>query len=133
MIVHYVYQDPRGYGYNKKMSYKVPKIGTKTDKGKWLNAFINWFFVPHKDHDYHWKTAKNKIDLKTTVFNINNNKAALVGFFKNLKKLKQTLHYRSPLGSKHSADQQLRCNYRLVIYLYPCHLLQFYLEYQTHH
>ena len=89
MIVHYVYQDPRGYGYNKNMSYKVPKIGTKTDKGKWLNAFIKWFFVPHKDHDYHWKTAKNKISLKTTVFNINNNKGALVGFFKNLKKLKQ--------------------------------------------
>ena len=67
MIVHYVNQDPRGYGYNKNMSYKIPKIGTKTDKGKWLNAFIK-FFVPHKDHDYHWKTAKNKISFKDYCF-----------------------------------------------------------------
>ena len=88
MIVHYVNQDFRGYGYNKDMSYKVPKISTKTDKGKWLNAFINKFFVAG-NNNYHFKSAKNYIKLKTTHFNINNNKMALVGFFKNLKKLKQ--------------------------------------------
>ena len=88
MIVHFVYQDPRGYGYNKDMSYKVPKIGTKTDKGKWLNAFINKFFVAG-NNNYHFQSAKNYIKLKTTHFNINNNKYALVNFFKNLKKLKQ--------------------------------------------
>ena len=88
MIVHYVNQDPRGYGYNKDMSYKVPKIGTKTDKVKWLNDFINKFFVAG-NNNYHFKSAKNYIKLKTTHFNINNNKMALVGFFKNLKKLKQ--------------------------------------------
>ena len=70
------------------MSYKVPKISNKTDKGKWLNAFINKFFVPG-NNKYYLKSAKNYIKLKTTHFNINNNKMALVGFFKNLKKLKQ--------------------------------------------
>jgi hypothetical protein len=89
MIVHFVKKDLSTRWCKKELSYKVPKISNKTDKGKWLNAFVKWFFVPHKDHDYHWKTAKNKITLKTTVFNINNNKGALVGFFKNLKKLKQ--------------------------------------------
>lgn len=88
MIVHFVKQDPRGYGYNKDMSYKIPKIGIKTDKGKWLNAFINKFFVAG-NNNYHFQSAKNYIKLKTTHFNINNNKGALVGFFKNLKKLKQ--------------------------------------------
>ena len=93
MIVYWYEKSKNIYStyWNKKLTYKykVPKISTKTDKGKWLNDFVKWFFVPHKDHDYHWKTAKNKITLKTTVFNINNNKGALVGFFKNLKKLKQ--------------------------------------------
>ena len=80
MIVHFVNQDPRGYGYNKDMSYKVPKISTKTDKGKWLNAFINKFFVGG-NNNYHFKSAKNYIKLKTTHFNINNNKMALDIFF----------------------------------------------------
>ena len=76
--------------YNKSLTYKykVPKIGTKTDKGKWLNAFIQKFFVVG-NHDYKFSSAKNYIKLKTTHFNINNNKGVLVGFFKNLKKLKQ--------------------------------------------
>ena len=99
MIVNYVYQDPRGYGYNKKMSYKVPKIGTRTDKGKWLNAFINKFFVGG-NNNYHFKSAKNYIKLKTTHFNINNNKMALVGFFKNLKKLKQHHFEREVFNSQ---------------------------------
>ena len=85
MIVDYVYQDPRGYGYNKKMKYKVPKIGTKTDKGKWLNAFANKFFK--KDHDYKYK-GKIHIKLKNTYFKMNNKPGVLVQWFKNLKKLK---------------------------------------------
>jgi len=76
--------------WNKKLTYKykVPKISNKTDKGKWLNAFVNKFFVAG-NNDYHFKSAKNYIKLKTTHFNIVNNKGVLVSFFKNLKKLKQ--------------------------------------------
>ena len=86
MIVNYVYQDPRGYGYNKKMSYKVPKIGTKTDKGKWLNAFIQKFFTGSHNYDY---VGKIHVKLKTTNFKINNDLSVMVAWFKNLKKLKQ--------------------------------------------
>ena len=84
----------RGFKYGRilhtsiPMKYKVPKIGTATDKGKWLNAFIKKFFVVG-NHDYSFPTTKNYIKLKTTHFNIVNTKDALVGFFKNLKKLKQ--------------------------------------------
>ena len=89
MIVHFVLQtDPYRTWKKKNVSYKVPKISNKTDKGKWLNAYINKFFVAG-NNNYHLKSAKNYIKLKTTHFNINNNKMALVGFFKNLKKLKQ--------------------------------------------
>ena|SRR6056300_1758693 len=90
MIVHFVQQTDLPYRpwKKKQMSYKVPKISTKTDKGKWLNAYINKFFVGG-NNNYHFKSAKNYIKLKTTDFNIVNTKAALVGFFKNLKKLKQ--------------------------------------------
>ena len=72
----------------KNKEYKVPAISNKTDKGKWLNAFVNKFFVAG-NNNYHFKSAKNYIKLKTTHFNIVNTKDALVGFFKNLKKLKQ--------------------------------------------
>ena len=34
------YQD----GYKNK-EYKLPKIGIKTDKGKWLNAFVKKFLT----------------------------------------------------------------------------------------
>ena len=89
-IVHFVLQTDLPYRpwKKKEMSYKVPKISNKTDKGKWLNAFVNQFFVPG-NNKYYLKSAKNYIKLKTTNFNIVNTKAALVGFFKNLKKLKQ--------------------------------------------
>ena len=89
MIVKYIFQPIPSKPYLRKlMSYKVPKISNKTDKGKWLNAYVNKFFVAG-NNNYHFKSAKNYIKLKTTHFNINNNKMALVGFFKNLKKLKQ--------------------------------------------
>ncbi len=89
MIVKYKKNLSTGYSnWKKDTEYKVPKIGTKTDKGKWLNAYINKFFVAG-NNNYHFKSAKNYIKLKTTHFNIANTKDALVGFFKNLKKLKQ--------------------------------------------
>ena len=92
MIVYWYEKSKNIYSkyWNKKLTYKykVPKISNKTDKGKWLNAFINKFFVAG-NNNYHFKSAKNYIKLKTTHFNIVNTKAALVGFFKNLKKLKQ--------------------------------------------
>ena len=89
MIVKYILQTHPWKPYLRKLvSYKVPKLSTKTDKGKWLNAFVNKFFVAG-NNNYHFKSAKNYIKLKTTHFNIVNTKAALVGFFKNLKKLKQ--------------------------------------------
>jgi len=68
--------------------YKVPKISNKTPKGKWLNDFVKKYFVVG-NHDYRKTAALNFIKLKTTQFKIKNNKNALVGFFKNLKKLKQ--------------------------------------------
>ena len=86
--------------------YKVPKIGTKTDKGKWLNAFINKFFVVG-NHNYRFTTAKNYIHLQTTHFNINNNKNALVGFFKNLKKLKAH-HFENQVFSSYIVYQSIK-------------------------
>ena len=92
MIVNYKTKPDKRFvpwnTFTKEMKYKVPKISNKTDKGKWLNAFIKKFFVAG-NNNYHFQSAKNYIKLKTTHFNINNNKYALVNFFKNLKKLKQ--------------------------------------------
>ena len=66
--------------------YKIPKISNKTDKGKWLNAYANTFLKGAWIFDGQLK--KLKIKLKTTQFQINNNAAVVVQFFKNLKKLK---------------------------------------------
>jgi hypothetical protein len=77
--------------YDKWKEYKVPALSNKTDKGKWLNAYVNRFFRgcchPHPS-TYNY-VGKIHLKLKTTTFTMNNNLAGLVGFFKNLKKLKQ--------------------------------------------
>ena len=72
--------------YTFEKSYKIPKLSNKTDKGKWLNAYANTFFKGAWIFDGQLK--KLKIKLKTTQFQINNNAAVVVQFFKNLKKLK---------------------------------------------
>ena len=99
----------RGYGYGrvqavgKPMKYKVPKIGTSSDKGKWLNGFVKKFFVVG-NHNYSFSTAKNHMHLQTTQFNIVNTKDALVGFFKNLKKLKAH-HFENQVFSSYIVYQ----------------------------
>jgi len=70
----------------KNKEYKVPAISNKTDKGKWLNAYVKKFFTG--THNYNL-VGKIHLKLKTTSFTMNNNLVGLVGFFKNLKKLKQ--------------------------------------------
>ena len=71
---------------SKNKEYKVPAISNKTDKGKWLNAYVKKFFTG--THNYNF-VGKIHLKLKTTTFTMNNNLVGLVGFFKNLKKLKQ--------------------------------------------
>ena len=39
--------DPNNF-LEHEYRYKLPKIGMKTDKGKWLNAFANKFFKNYK-------------------------------------------------------------------------------------
>ena len=102
----------KGYGMgltqfaDKPMKYKVPKISNKTEKGKWLNGFVKKFFVAG-NHSYRFTTAKNYIHLKTTHFNINNTKAAIVGFFKNLKKLKQH-HFENQVFSSYMVYEPVK-------------------------
>ena len=72
-------------GYKAKDLYCVPKLSTKTDKGRWLNAFAKLFFGDK--HNYNLD-GKNVIKLKNAKFRINNDLNVMVGFFKNLKKLK---------------------------------------------
>ena len=81
LVVHY--QD----GWKNK-EYKVPAISNKTDKGKWLNNYVKKFFDVDSQHDFNF-VGKIHLKLKTTTFTMNNNMAGLIGFFKNLKKLKQ--------------------------------------------
>ena len=75
------YQD----GYKNK-EYKLPKIGIKTDKGKWLNAFVKKFLTGSHNYDY---VGKIHLKLKTTTYKMNNDLSVMVAWFKNLKKLKQ--------------------------------------------
>lgn len=87
MIVKYEKNLSTGYSNCKKdLEYKVPKIGTKTDKGKWLNAFVSKFFT--RSHNYNF-VGKIHVKLKTTQFKMNNDLSVMVAWFKNLKKLKQ--------------------------------------------
>lgn len=87
MIIKYQKNLSTGYSnWKKDLEYKVPKIGTKTDKGKWLNAFIQKFFTGSHNYDY---VGKIHVKLKTTNFKINNDLSVMVAWFKNLKKLKQ--------------------------------------------
>ena len=87
-IVHFVLQTDLPYRpwKKKEMSYKVPKISNKTDKGKWLNAFVNKFFTG--SHNYIF-VGKIHLKLKTTTYKMNNDLSVMVAWFKNLKKLKQ--------------------------------------------
>ena len=71
--------------YKAKDLYCVPQLSTKTDKGRWLNAFAKLFFGDK--HNYNLD-GKNVIKLKNAKFRINNDLNVMVGFFKNLKKLK---------------------------------------------
>tara|TARA_R100000742_G_C4172812_1_gene10506 strand:- start:49 stop:420 length:372 start_codon:yes stop_codon:yes gene_type:complete len=81
----------------KNKEYKVPAISNKTDKGKWLNAYVKKFF----SGDYNMLFVGTiKMKLKTTHFNIKNNPKALIGFFKNLKKLKQH-HFEGEVFNSH--------------------------------
>lgn len=66
--------------------YKVPTISNKTDKGKWLNAYVNKFFTG--SHNYEFK-GKIHIKLKNAYFKVNNDLTVMINWFKNLKKLKQ--------------------------------------------
>ena len=55
-----------------------------SNKKKFFDDAFNWFavFVPSKDDD------KIQFQLQTCHYNINNNRAAILGLLKNLKKLK---------------------------------------------
>ena len=55
-----------------------------SNKKKFFDDAFNWFavFVPSKDDD------KIQFKLQTCHYNINNNRAAILGLLKNLKKLK---------------------------------------------
>ena len=87
MIVKYQKNLSTGYSnWKKDLEYKVPKISNKTDKGKWLNAFVNKFFIG--SHNYNF-VGKIHVKLKTTQFKMNNDLSVMVAWFKNLKKLKQ--------------------------------------------
>ena len=69
-------------------------------------CFVKKFFVAG-NHNYRFSTAKNYIHLQTTHFNINNTKAALVGFFKNLKKLKAH-HFENQVFSSYIVYQPVK-------------------------
>ena len=75
------YQD----GYKNK-EYKLPKIGVKTDKGKWLNAFAKTILTG--THNYNF-VGKLHVKLKTTQFKMNKDLSVIVAWFKKLKKLIQ--------------------------------------------
>ena len=49
----------------KNKEYKVPAISNKTDKGKWLNAYVKKFFTG--THNYNF-VGKIHLKLKTTSF-----------------------------------------------------------------
>ena len=84
MIVNY--EAKSRFGYQQSKEYKVPVISNKTDKGKWLNAYINKFFTG--SHNYFQK-GKVHVKLKNACFKVNNDLSVMVLWFKNLKKLKQ--------------------------------------------
>ena len=87
MIVKFQKNLSTGYSnWKKDLEYKVPKISNKTDKGKWLNAFVNKFFTG--SHNYNF-VGKIHLKLKTTTYKMNNDLSVMVAWFKNLKKLKQ--------------------------------------------
>ena len=87
MIIKFQKNLSTGYSnWKKDLEYKVPKISNKTDKGKWLNACVKKFFTG--THNYNF-VGKIHLKLKTTQFTMNNDLSVMVGFFKNLKKLKQ--------------------------------------------
>ena len=98
MIIKYQKNLSTGYSnWKKDLEYKVPKIGTKTDKGKWLNAFIQKFFTGSHNYDY---VGKIHVKLKTTQFKMNNDLSVMVAWFKNLKKLKQDQFVGEVFNSK---------------------------------
>lgn len=84
MIVNY--ETDSKYGYVQFKEYKVPAISNKTDKGKWLNAYVNKFFTG--SHNYNFK-GKVHVKLKNAYFKVNNDLSVMVLWFKNLKKLKK--------------------------------------------
>jgi len=70
---------------NKGKAYFTFKPLTgASNKKKFFDDAFNWFavFVPSKDND------KIQFKLQTCHYNINNNRAAILGLLKNLKKLK---------------------------------------------
>ena len=70
---------------NKGKAYFTFKPLTgASNKKKFFDDAFNWFavFVPSKDDD------KIQFKLQTCHYNINNNRAAILGLLKNLKKLK---------------------------------------------
>jgi len=87
MIIKFQKNLNTGYSnYKKDCEYKIPKISIKTDKGKWLNAFVKKFLTG--SHNYNF-VGKIHVKLKTTQFKMNNDLSVMVAWFKNLKKLKQ--------------------------------------------
>jgi len=87
MIIKFQKNLNTGYSnYKKDCEYKIPKIGIKTDKGKWLNAFVKKFLTGSHNYDY---VGKIHLKLKTTTYKMNNDLSVMVAWFKNLKKLKQ--------------------------------------------
>ena len=70
---------------NKGKAYFTFKPLTgASNKKKFFDDAFNWFavFMPSKDND------KIQFKLQTCHYNINNNRAAILGLLKNLKKLK---------------------------------------------
>ena len=69
----------RGKGY-----YTFKPLTGKSNKKKFFDDAFNWFsvYIPGRDID------KIKFKLQSCHYNINNNRAAILGFFKNLKRLK---------------------------------------------
>ena len=70
---------------NKGKAYFTFKPLTgASNKKKFFDDAFNWFavFVPSKDDD------KIQFQLQTCHYNINNNRTAILGLLKNLKKLK---------------------------------------------
>ena len=67
-----------------KKYFTFKSLPGKSIKKKFFDDAFNWFsvYVPNRHEE------KIKFQLQSCHYNINNNRAAILGFFKNLKRLK---------------------------------------------